>query len=316
MVKIAIAGPGQLAREIIDGLLATGKHEIVILSRQDATPENAIDGTTWVKVDYSDKQGLAQALQGVHTALSFLVFGDTSIQENLIDAAIEAGVKRFAPSEWAVSNVRHLDWYAGKVQIREYLREKNKDKKVIEYSLFQPGWFLNYLGGNHQTSKHVKTANLLLTNHEQGHARFAGDLTSRVTYTAIQDIVNIVVKAIDYEGEWPEYGGINGNTLTLAEEIAIGEKLKGKPYTVELASVEDVKAGNLDDSWLPDADWVNALPLPDDQKPGLARKLLSGVLLNLADGAAPVGDEWNRIFPDYKFTTVEEFLTGVYGKGA
>jgi hypothetical protein len=41
-------------------------------------------------------------------------------------------------------------------------------------------------------------------------------------------LVNIVVKAIDYEGEWPTIGGINGHTLSLAEEIAIGERVRGK----------------------------------------------------------------------------------------
>jgi hypothetical protein len=73
---------------------------------QDATPELAVPGTTWVKVsDYQDKSKLVEALKGVHTVLSFVVAHQdigNATQTALIDAAIEAGVKRFAPSEWAM----------------------------------------------------------------------------------------------------------------------------------------------------------------------------------------------------------------------
>jgi hypothetical protein len=47
--------------------------------------------------------GLVEALQGIHTVLSFTqTMGDPedTTQKNLIDAAIKAEVKRFAPSQW------------------------------------------------------------------------------------------------------------------------------------------------------------------------------------------------------------------------
>lgn len=62
-----------------------------------------MDGVTWVKADYEDQKQLAQILQGVHTVLSFIAPQDpaSTVQITLIDAAVQAGVKRFAPSEWA-----------------------------------------------------------------------------------------------------------------------------------------------------------------------------------------------------------------------
>lgn len=57
-----------------------------------------------MKADYNDPAQLAQILRGVHTVLSFVTTQDdptSAVQKNLIDAAIQAGVKRFAPSEWA-----------------------------------------------------------------------------------------------------------------------------------------------------------------------------------------------------------------------
>lgn len=60
-------------------------------------------GVTWNAVNYENKSELVEALQGVHTVLSFVQLladpGNQS-QKNLIDACIIAGVKRFAPSEY------------------------------------------------------------------------------------------------------------------------------------------------------------------------------------------------------------------------
>lgn len=59
---------------------------------------------TWVKTDYGDKVELIRILTGVHTVLTFsAAHADPGsvAQKTLIDAAIEAGVKRFAPNEWS-----------------------------------------------------------------------------------------------------------------------------------------------------------------------------------------------------------------------
>lgn len=57
----------------------------------------------WQVVDYKDMDSLVEALRGIHTLLSFVQIlsdPDQQSQKNLIDAAIAAGVKRFAPSEY------------------------------------------------------------------------------------------------------------------------------------------------------------------------------------------------------------------------
>lgn len=73
-------------------------------SMQDTEAQEPTQGITWVKVDYNDTTQLTKALQEVHTVLSFITTQDdpgSTAQKNLIDAAVQAGVKRFAPSEWA-----------------------------------------------------------------------------------------------------------------------------------------------------------------------------------------------------------------------
>jgi uncharacterized protein YbjT (DUF2867 family) len=70
---------------------------------QDVDVQKATPGITWAKTDYTDTKQLAQVLQGAHTLLSFVAEEDASSpnQKRLVDAAVQAGVKRFAPSEWA-----------------------------------------------------------------------------------------------------------------------------------------------------------------------------------------------------------------------
>lgn len=50
----------------------------------------------------------------------------------------------------------------------------------------------------------------------------------KITLTTAQDLANVVVKAIEYEGEWPVNGGIKGCDLTIAELIRLGEAVRGK----------------------------------------------------------------------------------------
>jgi len=58
----------------------------------------------WARTDYRDKARLGRILRGIDTVLSFIVVvedaGDIA-QRSLIDACVAAGVRRFAPSEWA-----------------------------------------------------------------------------------------------------------------------------------------------------------------------------------------------------------------------
>ncbi|KAK0742086.1 hypothetical protein B0T21DRAFT_408936 [Apiosordaria backusii] len=311
MVKIAVAAPGQVAREIIEGLVATGKHEITTLARRDLLPEEIVKGTTPVKVDFHKHEELVKALQGVHTVLSFVAphnDPEATAQKTLIDAAIQAGVKRFAPSEWTVSRFTHIQWNASKLLIRDYLEEKNKNGKVIEYCLFQPGLFTDY-HVNENINKHLQTNDFLPINFANRRLLAPGSLEPRFTATTIRDVVNIVVKAVEYEGEWPKIGGIAGETLSLAQELAIGEKIRGKKFDVEFVDVENLRKGEYNGSWVKPLEHPSLRDLDEETRAAFSKMAFRGFLLALADGDMVVSDEWNRIFPDYKFTGVEEFVS-------
>ncbi|KAL2850096.1 NmrA-like family-domain-containing protein [Aspergillus pseudodeflectus] len=263
MVKIAIAGgSGNVASEIIDVLVATKKHEILIFSRKDAPSDKPVEGVTWIKPDYDSFEQLTQTLQGVHTLLSFVTEqegAESPIQKRLITAAVQAGVKRFAPSEWATSTTQHLPWYAYKAEIRRYLAELNKDKKVLEYTLFQPGLFANYFTRPYKSSTYIHQIETPI-DFEKRRAILVEDGDEGViTLTTVQDFAAVVARAIEYEGEWPVVSGIRGTTLSVRELIALGEKLRG-PFKIERVKASDFEAGTWETSWIPRVDHPSIPP--------------------------------------------------------
>ncbi|KAH8822016.1 hypothetical protein F5884DRAFT_769710 [Xylogone sp. PMI_703] len=312
MVKVAIAGgSGQVSQEIIDALLESKKHHITVLSRKEA-PKAMTPGIHWQTVDYNNKEDLVQALQGIHTLLSFVQIlsdPDQKPQMNLIDAAIAAGVKRFAPSEYGSKDTVDMAWWHGKEVIRTYLKEVNKDKKVLEYTLFQPGLFLDYLAYPYKTSKHVHPLQSIFDFEHRRAVIVEGHEDAIMTLTTVADVAAVVARAVDYEGEWPATGGIRGNRVTFEQVLEIGRRVRGRAFTVDKVKIEDLEAGNLKTSWGLEA--VHQA-VAADQAAAMLRAVVIGMLLSSSKGAWDISDEWNRILPDYEFTPIEGFLTKVW----
>ncbi|KAI1138895.1 NAD(P)-binding protein [Hypoxylon sp. FL0543] len=315
MVKIAIAAASsQLAREIIDKLVEAQKHEIIALVRKDPAQFPSLPGVKWVQTTYGDKSELVSLFKGVETVLSlFPVHPDAgnATQKRLIDAAVDAGVKRFAPSEWATgvkleSSLEFIPWYAGKIEIAHYLESLNKKKRVIEYTRFQVGAFMNYLGHPHQTSRHVTTLPLQFDFEKQHATLIEGSLGDAVVWTTVQDIAGVVARAVEYAGEWPAVGGISGSRITNEDMLRLGEAI-GKPFTVDWLKMDDVESGEMINS----VDLRSATP---EEIGAFLKSATRRILAAISRGAYDVTDEWNRILPDYEFTQVEDFIKKVWGE--
>ncbi|KAL5000909.1 hypothetical protein BDV10DRAFT_199555 [Aspergillus recurvatus] len=315
MVKIAIAGGNSgVGQEIVDALVARGKHEILLLSRKDAPSTPLPSSITWIKTDYSDTEKLADILNGVHTVLSFVIEQETEtspVQRRLIDASIAAGVKRFAPSEWASSTFNHLSWYAYKSSIRTYLADLNKERKVLEYTLFQPGLFANYLGAPHRTTRHIPLIQTAIDFANRRAILVEGAENAPVTMTTVSDFTAVLVQAIEYEGSWPVISGIAGCTMTLGELIALGERVRGGKFSIERVKREDFLAGTWETSWVPKNEHPS---IPEEMKEEFARLATRGICLGLAEGAFRVEGVWNGILAEFVFEGAEGFLERVWGQ--
>ncbi|KAK6497308.1 hypothetical protein TWF506_004781 [Arthrobotrys conoides] len=313
MVNVTIAGgSGQVSQEIIDALLESKKHHITIFSRKSTPPALTSSEIFWRTVDYSNKDDLTKALEGTHTLLSFIQIlsdPDQASQKNLIDAAIAAGIKRFAPSEYGSKGTVNMPWWYGKEKVREYLEEVNSKEQVLEYTLFQPGLFLDYLAFPHKTSKHVEPLQTVFDFQNRRAIVVNGHDDAIMTFTTVKDLSNIVAKAIDYEGEWPKAGGIMGNRVKVSELLDIGQRVRGRPFNVDYVNTEDLEAGNLNTSWGLEA--VHRA-VANDQASAMLKAVSIGILLSSTKGAWDISNDWSEIFPDYSFNAIEDFLTAVW----
>ncbi|KAF9777089.1 hypothetical protein IL306_004636 [Fusarium sp. DS 682] len=213
-----------------------------------------------------------------------------------------------------------MSWYSGKIEIREYLKNLNSGKKVLEYTLFQPGGFMDYFCHPFKTTKYITTTVVNVDFVKKRALVVEGTLDDEITYTSVEDIANVVTKAIDFNGEWPVTGGISGDRITIRQLLKIGEELRGKsaditrkwksePFVIEWLKMEDLAAGELKTDNYPRLPFPS---VPQDQVEAFSKMVIIGTLTAFHRGAWTVSDEWNQIFPDYKFTKVDELLKSAW----
>ncbi|KAK0632861.1 hypothetical protein B0T14DRAFT_46054 [Immersiella caudata] len=255
MVNIAVAGgSGQLAREVIDAL-ATNLHTIVILSRNPppSPPLCTTPNITNATVDYTSLPSLTSALSShrIHTVLSFIQpLSDPhgAAQITLINACVAAGVHRFAPSEYSSAKTTHLPFWTSKSLVGSCLQQINTPDPVLEYTLFQPGLFMDYLATPYQTSKHITPLGTPFDLENRRAVVVKGHEDAVLVFTSARDIAKAVTMMVEYNGRWPEVSGMRGGRVTFGEMVDICEKLRGR---MEITEVEarDLERGELKMGW-------------------------------------------------------------------
>lgn len=137
----------------------------------------------------------------------------------------------------------NMSWWAGKESTRQYLRKVNENRKVrrryrtsmlnlsflqvLEYILFQPGLFLDYLAFPYKTAKHIDPLQTIFDYQNCRAVVVEGHENAIMTLTTAADIAAVVARVVDYKGAWPEIGGIRGNRVTFSRVIEIGERVRG-----------------------------------------------------------------------------------------
>lgn len=144
--KVAIVGAsGSLGSIVFEKLKAAGTFDIIILRRPGSKAEFPA-GSHIIDVEF-DTASLTKALQGVDAVVSTVGTSSIAPQRILIDAAINAGVKRILPSEFGCDldnlHARELPVFMHKVDIQDYLIEKAKNDE-ISYTFVYNASFLDW----------------------------------------------------------------------------------------------------------------------------------------------------------------------------
>lgn len=245
MVHVALAGCSTgFGLTLLHEIVASKKHTVTLLSR-GPKPELSKLGVEVRAVDYLNHTELVQALEGVHTVISSIAPKDNptldakkDTQLALIEAARLAGVKRFAPSEFAHGAYDGIDLYAFKALSWDAVQ-----KSGMEYTRYSCGLFMNILAsGTPKVDETEALAGLrpwnYVINMKAGTADLPGNGTVPITWTEIHDVCHFVVASLDLD-KWPEESMMVGQNasfrevLDVAEEVRGGQKFLTKTNTIE-----------------------------------------------------------------------------------
>ncbi|CAI7670186.1 unnamed protein product [Penicillium palitans] len=145
--NVALLGKGWLGSAILEQLMNTG-FQVTVLSRTARSVDEAPSSITTMQVDYSSIDSLVAALRGQDAVVSTVGSSGISAQKTVIDASIQAGVRRFIPSDFGALTTRpgaeSLPLNALWIDIQNYLKEKALSGQ-IEYTLFAVGPFLEFV---------------------------------------------------------------------------------------------------------------------------------------------------------------------------
>jgi hypothetical protein len=227
-------------------------------------------------------ESLVVALKGIHTVISVTSAIDgtqAQIQINILNAALRAGCKRFAPSQWGFGpkgweSVATLRWGSQGVW-----DECTKHKGEIECANFNHGSFMNYLGhgiyplpsqpesdeatafvqlkkgggyipgedeacqGLQRQGPLIDRSGAFLIGLKNGIAELPikdDGQWPRITMTSMKDVGRFVAASLNLP-KWEENMSMAGDTLTMGELLEHAEAVTGKKFKVVLLKREDLE---------------------------------------------------------------------------
>ncbi|VUC30003.1 unnamed protein product [Clonostachys rosea] len=317
---IAVAGgTGGVGRALVEAIVARGKHDVKILSRNashaakhsrllKANDAAAVEiGVPIVVVDYGSFESLTNVFEEnnfdtVISALSTMPQEGTPPEVNMIRAAqASKSTRRFIPSNWALpirGEIAKLLPSSGmKTQALEAL-----EKTDLEWTVFYAGFFTDfYATPAIKTYLNPMTAVIDL---EHNMAAIPGTGNTPVSFIHTFDLAKLVDRALDFEKWDPEYYVV-GDSLTWNDFARTVEAVRGTKLTIVYDSVEDLKQGKATE--LPAL--TKALPfIPIPREAMLSFIATFGLLFDGGVMNFNHKDTLNKKFPDIKTLSVKEAL--------
>jgi len=246
---LLIGASGNIGTPILNALLKESAFNITILSREGST-STFPEGVPVKKADYSSHEALVSAFRGHDTIIS-LIGRDFIDQLKFVDAAVEAGVKKFYPSEYGSSdpnNKAKTDefWqrvgFVGKQPTFDKLKELSLEGK-IEYTAIRTGPFFDW--GLHAT--------FLGFNIPAHTATIWNDGNQILSSSNLSFIARSLVYTLHHPAEYKNrVANVYSYKFTQNELLLILEKYSGHKFELEhissanwiAAGEAEVKAGN------------------------------------------------------------------------
>ncbi|ETI27480.1 hypothetical protein G647_09671 [Cladophialophora carrionii CBS 160.54] len=229
---VVVGGSGAAGAPIVRALLEAKKFQVSVLSRAGSQSTFA-EGVNVIKTDYTHDK-LVAALKGQDVVISTITTFSVDQQKLLIDASVEARVRRFLPSEFGVDtsdqSIGKLVPPAGvKNETVAYL--KTKESSGLSWTAVIVGAFFDWvfdkpgvLGWN--------LPEKCVTIFDGGDVEFEATNLAQIG----RSVVAILERADETANQ---YVYVNSFTTTQNKMLKAFEKLNGEQFKVTHASMED-----------------------------------------------------------------------------
>lgn len=183
---IQVGASGSLGGPVLQSLLSS-EFTVSILARS-SSKSTFPTGATIIKADFDSHESLVEALCGQDVAIFTFGGGLTteSLSKVLIDAAIEAGVKRIIPNAWGPDLDNgpgsQQEFLAPRYRIRDYLNVKAAEGKIT-YTTVAPGLFFDW----------ALTSGVFNLDFANNKAGIFDDGSRRVMLTTIPSVASAVL---------------------------------------------------------------------------------------------------------------------------
>ncbi|KAK5045509.1 hypothetical protein LTR84_009127 [Exophiala bonariae] len=299
MVVVAIIAPTSTIGSPLVQAIQSTQHKVVTVSRSPQ-PELSAKGipthvATYLPGGHATLVAFLKA-QKVHTIISGIwsLTGHVESHLAVLAAAKEAGVRRFAPSEWSVPVYQTIGLYAMKLEVwQECL------KSGLEVTRFQCGIWINTLGYGATKEPeealagyHGPTVGIFM---DKGAATLVKDGNDELVFSRLQDIVPLVVKSLDLP-KWEHDSFIVGDRTTFKNILNVAQQVTGRSFEVKYLSEHDIDQGL--------------------QSSDIIEKLSSQFYKALANRELSFGQgqTLNKTFPNVGMITVEQFIKRHFGR--
>lgn len=298
MVVVAIVAPTSNIGSHLVQAIQNSHHQLVTISRSPQ-PELSAKGipnhvASYLPEGHTPLVAFLKA-QKVDTIICGIWSLTDHVQSHLavLAAAKEAGVRRFAPSEWAVPVYQTIGLYAMKLEVwQECL------KSGLEVTRFHSGIWINQFG--YGATKEPEEALAGYSGPavglfaDKGTATLVKDGNDELVFSRLQDIVPLVVKSLDLP-KWEHDSYIVGDRTTFKHALEVAEQVTGRSFQVKYLSEDDIDRGL--------------------QSSDIIEKLSSQFYKALANGELNFGQDQslNKSFPEVEMMTVEQFIKRHYG---
>ncbi|KAL8716756.1 MAG: hypothetical protein Q9225_005948 [Loekoesia sp. 1 TL-2023] len=232
---IILGASGNVGKATVDALLAAGSFTVTALTRKSSSATFP-SGVKVQDIDdtYPSDQ-LVAAFKGQDVVINLLPPVDVNQANSIADAAAEAGVKRFIPSEFGgdTSNPKvaaMVPMFAGKAAMTEHL--KTKESAGMSWSAVINGAFFDWGLQNGFLGFDLKAHTATIYD--------AGD--AQVNYTTLSTIGQSIASILSHPAETANrFICIQSIKASQNDMLAALEKSSGKKWTVNKRSSAEAR---------------------------------------------------------------------------